>query len=129
MERRVFEIGRGIIEIGRGGYKFDRKTLNAFIEESNNRAPARDQGAGLSASGDRANAQNDKEFQQVFGEFMVLYHDYMRCESVDLLVRLKRSLEEISIRYQSHVLAAEVLNINCCLPYECRVLCGRQQSR
>jgi len=129
MERRVFEIGRGIIEIGRGGYKFNRKTLNAFIEEANNRPPAREQDAGFSAAVARANAPDDKEFQQVFAEFMVLYHDYMKCESVDLLVRLKRSLEEISIRYQSHVLAAEVLNINCCLPYECRVLCGRQQSR
>jgi len=30
-------------------------------------------------------------------------------------------LEEFSVRCNSHVLAAEVLNINSCLPYELRL--------
>lgn len=116
MERRIFEIGRG-------RYKFDKKTLGAFIEESRNRSPEgeRPNPGDVPAAADRVDEPGDQELQRVIEEVTALYHDYLRGESVDLLIKLKCRLEEVSTRYQSHVLAAEVLNINSCLPYERRV--------
>ena len=107
-----------IFDIGSGRYKFDRTTLNSFIEESRNRQP-RSESAGVPVAS--ADPWNDREMQCIFEEVMSLYQDYTVCQSVELLLKLKCRLEEFSIRYGSHVLAAEVLNINRCLPYEHRV--------
>ena len=109
-----------IFDIGSGKYKFDRKTLNSFIEESRNRQP-RSEPAGIPDGADRADPWNDREMQCIFEEVMSLYQDYQVCQSVELLLKLKVRLEEFSLRYGSHVLAAEVLNINSCLPYEHRI--------
>ncbi len=54
-------------------------------------------------------------------EVMQLYNEYARTENLDVLVRLKDKLEQVSLRYKSVALAEEVLNINSCLPYERRV--------
>lgn len=123
MERQIFEIGRG-------KYKFNKRALNAFIEESKLRESALDRnGSGTTAAASYAGEANDKELQCILDEVMALYRDYMRSESVDLLVLLKCRLEEVSTRYQSHVLAGEVLNIISCLPYERRVPCDKNSLR
>jgi hypothetical protein len=120
---------RRILEIGRGRYKFNNKTLDDFIEESRHRRLAGGrQDAGFPSTPDSAGEPDDRELPQVFEEVMTLYHDYQQCESIELLVKLKFRLQEVSIRYQSHVLASEVLNINSCLPYERRVSCQRDPS-
>lgn len=111
---------KNIFDIGSGRYQFDKKTLNSFLEESRNRPlppeAAEDPGAGRAAG-----QLSDREQQGFFEEVMALYHDYMICQNVEVLLRLKLKLEEFSVRCNSHVLAAEVLNINSCLPYELRL--------
>jgi hypothetical protein len=119
-------MARHIFEIGSGRYRFDIKTLDSFIDEARN-SPAAHQSVGAPGTGRSPDALSDQEVQVIFDEVMSLYNDYTRCQSVDLLVRLKCRLEEFSIRYKSHVLAAEVLNINSCLPYEQRIPRPRQQ--
>ena len=111
---------RHILDIGSGRYEFDKKTLDSFIEEARNR-PTEGGIAGVPEVAGSAGDPNGTEMQCIFDEVMALYHDYMKYQNVELLVRLKCRLEEVSIRYHSHVLAAEVLTINSCLPYEHRV--------
>jgi hypothetical protein len=110
---------RHICDIGRGRYKFDKNTLDSFLEEARNRPTTGDAETPDVARG--AEGQDDGEMLGTFDEVMSLYQDYMRFQSVDLLIQLKRRLEQASIRYHSHVLAAEVLTINSCLPYEHRI--------
>jgi hypothetical protein len=116
---------RHIFGIGSGKYHFDRQTLDSFLEEAKSRTQAPLAGAG----GWGAEHPGDQETQHVFDEIMSLYHDYQRCQHLDLLLKLKHRLEEFSIRYQSHVLAAEVLNINSCLPYEQRITWSEDKGR
>jgi hypothetical protein len=111
---------RHIYGIGSGRYSFDKFTFNSFIAESRNRPLTRGQGAAPEA-GEGAAEPGDLDAERIFEEVMSLYHDYARCQSVELLLKLKCRLQEFSIRYNSHVLAAEVLNINSCLPYEQRI--------
>jgi hypothetical protein len=118
--RRGDEMVRHIYDIGRGRYKFDKSTLSSFREEARNRPPVADT-AEVPGALLRDIDLDDREMLGIFDEVMSLYHDYMRCQSFDLLLKLKCRLEQVSIRYQSHVLAAEVLNINSCLPYEHRI--------
>jgi len=113
-------MARNIFEIGSGKYQFDQKTFNSFLEESRNRPPACG-AAEVPGAGQSGGAVNDLEMQGIFEEVMALYHDYMNCQNVEVLLRLKSRLQEFSLRYRSHVLAEEVLNINSCLPYEHRV--------
>ncbi|GFO60180.1 hypothetical protein GMST_25050 [Geomonas silvestris] len=107
-----------IFGIGSGKYHFDPETLDSFIEEARGRFTI------PSGAFDRA-AESDlpteSETQRVFDEIMSLHREYLRHQSFDVLFQLKTRLEEFSIRYHSHVLAAEVLNINSCLPYELRM--------
>ena len=112
---------RHICDIGSGRYQFDKATLDSFIEESRHRRPAKPAGT---QDAERLAGVSDKEMHCIFEEVMSLYHDYMKCQSVEKLLRLKGRLEEFSIRYSSHVLAAEVLNINSCLPYAQRISCA-----
>lgn len=118
---------RHIFGIGSGKYRFDRQTLDSFLEESKSRTqvPVTEAKGG----GWGSESPNDLETQRVFDEIMSLYHDYQRCQHLDLLLKLKHRLEEFSIRYQSHVLAAEVLNINSCLPYEQRITWSEDKGR
>jgi hypothetical protein len=111
---------RHICDIGRGRYIFDKSTLNSFMEEARNQPTPGDH-PGITEIAHRANGPDDDEMLGIFEEVMALYRDYTRFQSVDLLVKLKCRLEQVSIRYHSHVLAAEVLNINSCLPYEHRI--------
>jgi hypothetical protein len=111
---------RHICDIGRGRYIFDKSTLNSFLEEARNQ-PTPGDPPGFTDAARRTDGQDDDEILGVFEEVMALYRDYMRFQSVDLLVKLKCRLEQVSVRYQSHVLAAEVLTINSCLPYELRI--------
>jgi len=111
---------RNIFEIGSGKYQFGSNTLNSFLEESRNR-PSTCGPAEVPGAGQPGGELHEMEMQGIFSEVMALYHDYMRCQNVEVLLRLKSRLEEFSLRYKSHVLAAEVLNINSCLPYEHRV--------
>lgn len=119
---------RNIFDIGSGKYIFDAKTLESFIEEAKNRSHGAGEN-GLPESFDPAEVPSDWEMQCVFDEVMALYHDFMLCQSVELLVRLKCRLEEVSIRYKSHILAEEVLTINSCLPYEQRIFNGSKVPR
>jgi hypothetical protein len=116
---------RDIWDIGSGRYLFDRQTLHSFLEEAKNRPSL-----GCSENADTVHGASDhdeldeldeQEMQRMFDEVMSLYLGYLRCQKVEMLVRLKDRLEQYSIQYHSHVLAEEVLNINSCLPYEHRV--------
>ena len=111
---------RHICDIGRGRYIFDKSTLHSFLEEAKAQ-PTPNDPLEFTDAVQVANGPDADEMLLIFEEVMALYHDYMRCQSVDLLVKLKCRLEQVSIRYHSHVLAAEVLNINSCLPYELRI--------
>jgi hypothetical protein len=126
MIKEVAKMDRRIFDIGSGKYRFDKKTLNQFIEEARTRESASVPGGGAATAGGTG-ASTDREIQGIFEEVTSLYGDYVRCQSMDLLVKLKCRLEDFSIRYNSHVLAAEVLQINSCLPYEHRVACVRKE--
>jgi hypothetical protein len=111
---------RNLFGIGNGRYEFNRQTLDNFIEEARRRASSH------YAEVDSAETANppvcgDWETRYVYEEILGMYREYQKCQSLDLLVRLKCRLQEISVRYGSHVLAAEVININSCLPYEKRI--------
>jgi hypothetical protein len=112
-----------IFEIGSGRYTFDANTLDSFIAE----AKKRNVDFGLPDDLSRADIPNEGEIERISEEVMSLYHDYAQCQSVELLVGLKCRLEEVSLRFKSHVLAEEVLTINSCLPYEQRILCGGKE--
>jgi hypothetical protein len=111
---------RNLFGIGNGRYEFNRQTLDNFIEEARKRASLHSEG---NDPVDAVNAPvcGDWETRYVYEEILGMYREYQKCQSLDLLVRLKCRLQEISVRYGSHVLAAEVLNINSCLPYEKRI--------
>jgi len=107
-----------IFGIGSGTYQFDPETLDSFIEEARSRwfaVPTSGEALG------EAGHPSEFETQRVFDEIMALHREYLRYRSFDVLFKLKTRLEEFSVRYNSHVLAAEVLNINSCLPYELRM--------
>ena len=123
-----------ILDIGNAKYKINRDALSLFIQE------AQQQAASASASGaDGCREQSsldceagsflvDVALETIFREVMQLYHEYARSESLDVLVRLKSKLEQVSLRYHSLALAEEVMNINSCLPYERRVRSNDFQS-
>jgi hypothetical protein len=118
------DMARHILDIGSGRYTFDRKTLSAFIDEARNRPSltyAGTSGVQTAPEQDPCDGRDEQEMQRMFDEVMSLYLNYLRCQKVEMLVRLKDRLVEYSIQYQSHVLAEEVLNINSCLPYEHRI--------
>jgi len=114
---------KNIFDIGSGRYTFDSNTLDSFIEEAKNRGCEFDL---LDAAG-TADVPNQLEIERIFAEVRSLYQEYMQCQRVEPLVRLKCRLEEVSIRFNSHVLAEEVLTINSCLPYELRICYSRKE--
>lgn len=111
---------RSILEIGNAKYKMNRVALCRFREEARRNA-----GAGEDESGGEplvsVSLSVEESLDCVFFEVMQLYNEYARTESLDVLVRLKNKLEQVSLMYKSVALAEEVLNINSCLPYERRV--------
>ncbi|WP_129126390.1 hypothetical protein [Geomonas oryzae] len=110
---------RSILDIGNAKYKIDRLALCRFREEARRNADA---GADeRKAEPCDARPSIEESLDCVFMEVMQLYNEYARTESLDVLVRLKDKLEQVSLRYKSVALAEEVLNINSCLPYERRV--------
>ena len=124
---------KSILEIGNAKYKIDRVALLRFKEEARNNAAADIDGLGDGTETEQGGDCLDESLERVFNEVMYLYNEYARTESVDVLVGLKRKLEQVSLRYRSVALAEEVLNINSCLPYERRVPCssrtGGQEKR
>jgi hypothetical protein len=111
---------KNIFDIGSGRYTFDTNTLDSFIEEAKNRTTE----SGPPEAAGTINVLSEMEIDSILAEVVSLYQDYMQCQRVELLVRLKCRLEEVSIRFNSHVLAEEVLTINSCLPYEQRICYG-----
>ncbi|WP_136525812.1 hypothetical protein [Geomonas ferrireducens] len=110
---------RSILDIGNAKYKIDRLALCRFREEARRNADA---GADERKAEPRdVRPSIEESLDCVFMEVMQLYNEYARTESLDVLVRLKDKLEQVSLRYKSVALAEEVLNINSCLPYERRV--------
>lgn len=115
MEKQIFDIGRG-------KYVFDMQTLHYFIEEANSRG--QHDGSWCATRGYEVavdESPTEEEMNSVFDEIMSLYREYLHCQNLEVLVKLKARLQDYSVRYQSLVLAEEVLNINSCLPYELRV--------
>ncbi|GFO68175.1 hypothetical protein GMLC_17540 [Geomonas limicola] len=108
-----------ILGIGSGKYHIDPETLDSFIEEARSRCFGSAPEA-LEMTGE-PDLASETETQRVFDEIMALHREYLRHQSFDVLFKLKTRLEEFSVRYHSQVLAAEVLNINRCLPYELRI--------
>jgi len=118
-----------IIDIGNARYRISMDDLSAMMEEAREGAA----GIPMHASGttdeglrevDVTTVGSGDELEGVFSEVMRLYQEYTRSASMDVLVRLRCRLEEVSLRYRSFALAEEVLNINSCLPYERRVPAG-----
>lgn len=109
---------RSILDIGNAKYKIDRLALCRFREEARRNADA---GADERKAEPHLGTSIEESLDCVFMEVMQLYNEYARTESLDVLVRLKDKLEQVSLRYKSVALAEEVLNINSCLPYERRV--------
>jgi len=120
-----------IIDIGYAKYRIDRQALCVFMEEAKHTpAASAPEGCrcadGEPEAADAVEESSDQEVERICGEVMQLYREYARSESMDILVRLKCLLEEVSSRYRSLALAEEVLHINSCLPYERRVPCCRE---
>lgn len=111
---------RSILDIGNAKYKIDRLALCRFREEARRNADA-GADAGKAEVCDDVRPSLEESLEHVFMEVMQLYNEYARTENLDVLVRLKDKLEQVSLRYKSVALAEEVLNINSCLPYERRV--------
>ena len=111
---------RSILDIGNAKYKIDRLALCRFREEARRSADAGAEERKTEPCGD-VRPSIEESLDCVFMEVMQLYNEYARTESLDVLVRLKDKLEQVSLRYKSVALAEEVLNINSCLPYERRV--------
>jgi hypothetical protein len=110
MDKRIFDIGCA-------KYKIDTEALRVMIEESRESA---------CASGDAQEADNGADrispsSEQAFLEVMELCKEYSRTQSLDVLVKLRSKLEEVSMKYRSMAMAEEVLTINSCLPYERRI--------
>lgn len=93
---------RSILDIGNARYRIDRNALRRFI------AQAQDSVA-------------EESLDAIFSEVMGLYGEYAVTGKLEVLMKLKCKLEQVSLRYKSLELAEEVLNINSCLPYEWRV--------
>lgn len=115
---------KSILEIGNAKYKIDRLALGRFKEEARQNAMAGSDERELLPEMASGGASLDESLDTVFQEVMQLYNEYARSESIDVLMRLKDKLEQVSLRYRSLALAEEVLNINSCLPYERRVPSG-----
>ncbi|QXE92543.1 hypothetical protein KP001_08505 [Geomonas subterranea] len=119
---------RSILEIGNAKYKIDRIALGRFKDEVRQ---------SWTREGDQAEAPDagathtlDESLDAVFRDVMQLYNEYAKTESIDVLLRLKDKLEQVSLRYKSLALAEEVLSINSCLPYERRVpQCSKNTSK
>ncbi|GFO66030.1 hypothetical protein M1B72_14075 [Geomonas paludis] len=109
---------RSILEIGNAKYKIDRIALGRFRDEVRQNWSRESAEAAPEAGGD---VTLDESLDAVFLEVMQLYNEYAKSESIDVLLRLKDKLEQVSLRYKSLALAEEVLNINSCLPYERRI--------
>ncbi|MBJ6799420.1 hypothetical protein [Geomonas propionica] len=110
---------RSILEIGNAKYKIDRIALGRFRDEV--RQNRDKEGSEVTAPEPGRELSLDESLDAVFLEVMQLYNEYAKTESIDVLLRLKDKLEQVSLRYKSLALAEEVLNINSCLPYERRI--------
>ncbi|MBU5636963.1 hypothetical protein KOM00_09470 [Geomonas sp. Red69] len=117
---------RSILEIGNAKYKIDRLILGRFKEEVRQHWTKGDAGVEAPVPGPAPSL--DESLELVFKEVMQLYNEYAKTESIDVLLRLKDKLEQVSLRYKSLALAEEVLNINSCLPYERRVPQGSEEG-
>ncbi|MBJ6751248.1 hypothetical protein [Geomonas anaerohicana] len=109
---------RSILEIGNAKYKIDKIALGRFKEEVRQNWGKESAEAAPETGRDLT---LDESLDAVFLEVMQLYNEYAKSESIDVLLRLKDKLEQVSLRYKSLALAEEVLNINSCLPYERRI--------
>lgn len=112
---------KSILEIGNAKYKINRLALCRFKEEARENAMAGTDEREVLPEMAGGSVSLDESLDTVFREVMQLYNEYARSESIDVLVRLKDKLEQVSLRYKSLALAEEVLSINSCLPYERRV--------
>jgi len=118
---------KSILDIGNAKYEIDRNALRRFMHEAKQSAAMQgvpDIGEHRSNSGSEAAAfPADESIETIFIQVMQLYNEYAVSGSLDVLIKLKCELEQVSSRYKSLALAEEVLNINSCLPYEWRVRC------
>lgn len=121
-----------ILDIGNAKYKINRDALSLFIQEAQQQGASPSDADGCREQGspecEAGSFLVDAALESIFKEVMQLYHEYARSESLDVLVRLKCKLEQVSLRYHSLALAEEVMNINSCLPYERRVRSNDFQS-
>lgn len=111
MDKRIFDIGHA-------RYKLN---VEAFSDLLGEKLPVQECSSRLGTQATGSESCCDPELEAVFNQVMQLYREYARTGSMDLLVRLKCRLEEVSLRYRSVPLAEEVLQINSCLSYERRV--------
>lgn len=118
---------KSIIEIGNARYEIDRNALRLFMREAQESAAMQGvPGIGEQQSqdgGETAAFPADEPIEITFNRVMQLYNEYAISGSLDVLIELKCTLEQVSLKYKSLALAEEVLNINSCLPYEWRVRC------
>ena len=118
---------KSIIEIGNARYEIDRNALRLFMREAQESAAMQGvPGIGEQQSrdgGETAAFSADEPIEITFNRVMQLYNEYTISGSLDVLIELKCTLEQVSSKYKSLALAEEVLNINSCLPYEWRVRC------
>jgi len=118
---------KSIIEIGNARYEIDRNALRLFMREAQESAVMQGvPGIGEQQSrdgGETAAFSADEPIEITFNRVMQLYNEYTISGSLDVLIELKCTLEQVSLKYKSLALAEEVLNINSCLPYEWRVRC------
>lgn len=116
-----------IYDIGNAKYKVNRLDLFRMMEETrmnlaeSSSETCRDNET--AAESDTPSGRDEAALSDSFTDVMRLYNEYARSESLDVLVKLKCLLEEVSTRYKSMALAEEVLTINSCLPYDRRVPC------
>lgn len=103
---------RSILEIGNAKYRIDRGVLNRLFREASHSA---------SDGGETTSCGSEEPLEVVFNEVMGLYNEYAVSGRLDVLLKLKCRLEQVSLRYRSMALAEEVLTINSCLPYEWRI--------
>jgi len=118
-----------ILDIGNAKYKLNRNALSLFMQEAQQHDAASPGSDDDEDQGSRycETPFLDASLERVFNEVMQLYKEYAISESLDVLIRLKYRLEQVSLRYRSLALAEEVMNINSCLPYERRVPCNNGQ--
>lgn len=118
---------KSIIEIGNARYEIDRNALRLFMREAQESAAMQGvPGVGEQQSqdgGETAAFSADEPIEITFNRVMQLYNEYTISGNLDVLIELKCTLEQVSLKYKSLALAEEVLNINSCLPYEWRVRC------